>query len=726
MQLSPGSRLGPYEILAPLGAGGMGEVYRAKDPRLEREVAIKVLPQSFAADPDRLRRFEQEARSAGSLNHPNITAVYDVGTAEDGSPYVVSELLEGETLRAALAAGSLPPRKAGALALQIAQGLSAAHSRGIVHRDLKPENLFVTSDGRAKILDFGLARRLPAQSEGSSVPTRSGSTEPGTILGSVGYMAPEQLRGFPADERADLFAFGVVFYEMLAGQRAFAGNSDADVLTAILREDPSPLAKFPSIPVEMERIVAHCLEKKPEDRFQTARDLAYQIETALSSSGAVTRSSDRTGLPSIAVLPFADMSPSRDQEYFCDGIAEEILNALAQIQGLRVASRTASFQYKGMGGEIAAIGERLGVQTLLEGSVRKSGDKLRITAQLIHVADGFHLWSRRFDRELSDVFSIQEEIATSIAEALRVVLSERDRRALARAPTDRVEAYDYYLRGRQFFYRSTRRNLDLARQMFEKAIELDPSFALAWAGLADSLTFNYLWYGHSPNDLRSCVEAARRAIALAPDLAEARTALAQAAVLERQYEEAEAQFEAALKLNPSLFEAYYFYGRACLSQGKYQKAVALFERASDLRPEDYQTPVFAGMSYRALGMEEARLACVKHAYEAARRHLELEPDDVRALYLGAAGLIALGRKAEGIAWLEQALSLQPDEHGVLYNCACGFAVAGETERALECLERAVQGGWGSRDWILHDPDFNAMHEHPRFRAVLDLLDSTPS
>ena len=415
------------------------------------------------------------------------------------------------------------------------------------------------------------------------------------------------------------------------------------------------------------------------------------------------------------------MSPARDQEYFCDGIAEEILNALAQIRGLRVASRTASFQFKGTGGEVGSIGERLGVQTLLEGSVRKSGDTLRITAQLIHVADGFHLWSRRFDRELSDVFQIQEEIATSIAGALRVVLSEKDRRALARVPTDRIEAYDYYLRGRQFFYWSTQRNLTLARQMFERAIEIDPSFALAWAGLADSVTFNYLWYGQSPEDLRTCVEAGRRAVLLAPDLAEARTAHAQGAVLERRYEDAEAEFEAAIRLNPALFEAYYFYGRACFSQGKYEKAVALFERASAIRPEDYQTPFFASMTHRALGQEAQRLICSTHAHEAARRHLELNPDDVRALYLGAGALIAIGRKAEGLSWLERALSLAPDEHGVLYNCACAFAVAGEKARAIDCLEKAVRGGWGHRDWILHDTDLDSLRDDPRFSQVLELL-----
>jgi serine/threonine protein kinase/Tfp pilus assembly protein PilF len=719
VSLASGSRLGPYEIVAPIGAGGMGEVYRARDPRLDRDVAIKVLPPSFAADPERLRRFEQEARAAGALNHPHITAVYDIGSAADGSPYVVQELLEGETLRALLAGGSLSSRRAAGLGTQIALGLAAAHAKGVVHRDLKPETLFVTSDARLKILDFGLARRLRPENAGPDDPTSSGDTRPGTVLGTVGYMSPEQLRGLPVDARADLFAFGAVFYEMLSGQRAFTGPSDADVLTSILREDPPALSETAGIPASLAKIVDHCLEKRPEDRFQTARDLSFHLETAM-AQGAGKKPAAEPGR-SIAVLPFADMSPARDQDYFCEGIAEEILNALAQIHGLKVASRTASFQFKGSGGEIRSIGERLGVETLLEGSLRKSGDKLRITAQLIQVDDGFHLWSRRFDREVSDVFAIQEEIATSIAAALRVVLTEKDRRALARAPTERVDAYDYYLRGRQFFYWSTQRNLALARQMFEKAIELDPSFALAWAGLADSVTFTYLWYGQSPDVLRTCVEAAARAVALAPDLAEARTAHAQAAVLERRYADAEAEFEAAIRLNPSLYEAYYFYGRACFSQGKYDRAVDLFESAARIRPEDYQTPLFAAMAHRALGREPQRLACARHSADAARRHLELNPDDVRALYIGAGALIAIGRKEEGVAWLERALSLQPEEHGVLYNCGCAFAIAGETDRAFDCLGKAIRGGCGSRDWILHDTDLDSIRSDPRFEKLVSLI-----
>ncbi|MDQ2978086.1 MAG: serine/threonine-protein kinase, partial [Acidobacteriota bacterium] len=494
MPIEIGTRLGPYEILSPIGAGGMGEVYRARDTRLEREVAVKVLAHSLSKDLDALARFEREAKSVAALSHPGILGLFDVGRDKDIS-YAVTELLDGETLRERLAGGRLPVRTALDYARQISDALAAAHGRGIVHRDLKPENVIVTGEGRTKILDFGIARRL-FEAGSPDEPTLAGPTRPGTLFGTPSYMAPEQLRGRPADARSDIFAAGVLLLEMLSGKHPFRRDSEAETMAAILNEDPTELAD-PARPLApaLVRLIARCLEKSPEKRFQSARDLALDLEALAAEPGGITPAPRTSLLPSIAVLPLRDMSPSTDQDYFCEGLAEELLNALTAIRGLRVASRTSSFQFKGSSTDIREIGERLRVSTVLEGSLRKSGERLRITVQLINVEDGYHLWSGRFDREREDIFAIQEEIATNVAAALRVVLSEREKSVLGRAPTEAFEAYEFYLRGRQFFFRMGRNNTAFAREMFSRAIALDPGYAAAHAGLSYCSYLLHQWFG---------------------------------------------------------------------------------------------------------------------------------------------------------------------------------------------------------------------------------------
>ncbi|MGA7991281.1 MAG: protein kinase, partial [Thermoanaerobaculia bacterium] len=455
MALSRGSRLGPYEILAPLGAGGMGEVWRAHDGRLGREVAIKILPEALGSDAGARARFAREARAVAALSHPNVLAIFDVGE-DSGIAYAVTELLEGENLRAHLAGGPLAPRRAADWALQIAEGLAAAHEKGIIHRDLKPENVFVTRDGRVKLLDFGLARREEAASDDAKTLTRSLTTDPGTILGTAAYMAPEQARGIPADHRSDLFSFGAVLWEMLAGRRAFSGTSAAEVLASVLRDQPPPLAEAGGLAGALGEVAKHCLEKDPALRFQSARDVVFALHAAESavSRPVVTPPPSRPpdGGPSVAVLPFRNLSPEKDSEYLSDGLSEEIIHALMKVETLHVAARTSSFAFKDKSEDVRAIGERLGVRSVLEGSVRQAGGRLRVTAQLIDVTSGYQLWSERFDRTLDDVFAVQDEIARAIANTLRVRLFGGDSTPRAAAPRDPV-AYDLYLRGRFFFNR---------------------------------------------------------------------------------------------------------------------------------------------------------------------------------------------------------------------------------------------------------------------------------
>jgi non-specific serine/threonine protein kinase len=712
MSLAAGSRLGPYEIVAPVGAGGMGEVYRARDARLGREVAVKVLPAALADEPERLRRFATEARAAAAVSHPNVLAVYDVETGD--TPYLVFELLEGETLRASLSDGPLPPGRAVEIAAQVARGLAAAHDRGIVHRDLKPDNVFLTRDGQVKILDFGLARVLepPSGPELTAAPTLD-RTAAGTILGTSGYMSPEQVRGLPAEPRSDLFALGILLYEMLTGQRAFARPSLAESSAAILRDDP-PAPGRP-LPPGLDRVVRRCLAKTPGERFPSARELVFTLEAM--GRGSDVSAGPAPVAPSVAVLPFADLSPARDQEYFCDGLAEELIAALGRLGGVRVASRTSSFQFRGSGTDVRAIGERLGVGAVLEGSVRRAGERLRVDVRLVGAADGYPLWSERFDRRMEDVFAIQEEIAESVARALRVVLSDRDRDALQSRRSSSPEAYELYLQARRLV--GGLRDLPLALPLLDRALELDPGFALAHAGMAEVSHWLYAWFGSRPEDLQRAEESSRRALEIAPELAETHVARAATLALTRRFDDAAAEFEAAIERNPQLWEAYWLYGRMRFAQGHSTEAERLWKKAMEVRPEDYQVPLLISMIYATTGRRGEMEAAQLKGIELARRQLERDPGDLRAMYLCAGGLVQRGRTEEGLRLLARVLSLARGDPSVLYNAACVYAQAGEREKAITTLQECVRVGWYNRDWMAHDADLESIRDDPRVRAMIE-------
>jgi serine/threonine protein kinase/tetratricopeptide (TPR) repeat protein len=730
MTLVNGTKLGPYEILSKLGAGGMGEVYRARDSRLERDVAIKVLPDRLAQDHDALARFRRESKAVAALSHPNIRAIYDIGT-DGGRTFAVMELLEGETLAGRLQSSVVEWQKAVQIALAIADGLAAAHGKGIIHRDIKPQNIFLTADGAVKILDFGLARlEIKDSKEGEGLTaTLTLETRPGAIMGTIQYMSPEQVRGQPADARSDIFAFGCVLYEMLTGHRAFSRKTSAETIAAILNDDPPALAESGIIvPGELHRVATHCLEKDAAQRFQSARDLAFALRGVgrgvYADEPAKQKTPDKGRTEaSVAVLPFADMSPQHDQEYFCDGMAEELINALSKVEGLHVASRTSASAFKGKSQDIRQIGEQLNVRAVLEGSVRKAGDRLRINAQLISVADGYHLWSETFDRQMEDVFAVQDEIAQSITRALRVVLSEKEKRAIAKVPTDNVQAYEYYLRGRQFFHQFRREGLERARKLFMRAYELDPRYATAYAGVADCCSLLYLWWGAAEAHLKEADEASRKALELDPDLAEAHVARGTAVSLNKRYDEAREEFETAIRQNPELFEAYYFYARACFVQGKLDRAAELYEQASRVNPEDYQAPILLGTVYDGLGRKPDAEAASRRGLHAAEKHLELFPEDGRALYLGAIALVGLGERKRGLEWAERALAADPEEPSVLYNVACTYALLGKTDKALDCLDEAITFGLLQKEWFENDSDLDSLRSHPRFQALLERLDA---
>ena len=519
MPLAAGTRLGPYQIVAPLGAGGMGEVYRARDSRLDRDVAVKVLPQHLANDPHALTRFEREAKAVAALSHPNILAVYDVGT-DQGISFVVTELLEGETLRSRLGRAAVGWGKAAEIGAAVADGLAAAHSKGIIHRDLKPENIFLTSDGRVKILDFGLARRRPDAADQDQTVDAATATEAGTIMGTVGYMSPEQVRGEPVDAPGDLFSLGCVLYEMAAGERAFARPTAPETLAAILNADPPPLAASgKQIPPEMDRLIARCLEKNAGERQQSARDLAFALREITASGArpvALPALPDRRKhrawaiglaaagvaialglafylllvghgktIDTLAVLPFANAGNDPNTEYLSDGITDSITNNLARLPGLRVTARSMAFGYKGKPVNPQQIGRDLKVRAVLTGSVAQRGDVLIIRAELMNVADASQLWGEQYQKKLADILAIEAEISKEISQKLRLKLTGEDRSRIAKRATQNTEAYQLYLKGRYYWNKLTDEGLKKAVEHFQQAIDKDPSYARAYSGLAD-------------------------------------------------------------------------------------------------------------------------------------------------------------------------------------------------------------------------------------------------
>ncbi len=590
--VTTGTRLGPYEILTPLGAGGMGEVWRARDHRLHRDVAVKVLPEVMANTQSALARFEREARAVAALSHPNILAIHDFGN-DGGVVYAVMELLEGSTLRGRLAEG-LTLGRALEWAHQIVQGLAAAHERGIVHRDLKPENIFITRDGVVKILDFGLARQEEGELSKRADESTAARTMPGTVLGTVGYLSPEQARGVTADHRSDIFSFGVVFYEMLAGKPAFARTTYADSIVAILREEPKSLvACGRSVPPEIEDILAHCLEKNRDERFRSSGDLAFALRLAMRGTAAASvelpsrptprpDSAGRTGETSIAVLPFRNIGPTVETEYFTDGMTEEIINSISNIPTLHVAARTSSFAFKGRQDDIRKVGRELGVAMVMEGSVRQVGSRLRVSAQLINVENGFQVWSDRWDRDLADVFAVQDEIAQAIASTFKLRLVQPEGTS-GSGKTDSVEAYDHYLKGR---YLLSMRHATEAIVEFQSAVDRDADFVDAHTSLADGWAIRGYYGGISSWEAWARAGAAvAEAERIAPDFAGVPLSRA---ILEHYYGWNTARQEAycrlAIERNPKSAEGWNWLGLCLGFLGRTREALDVTARGIELEP----------------------------------------------------------------------------------------------------------------------------------------------
>jgi len=709
-----------YAFDREVGRGGMATVYRAQDKKHDRPVAIKVLHPYLAVSLGPLgpERFLREIQIAAQLQHPHIVPLYDSGQAGD-LLYYVMPYVEGESLRQRLEREHrLPIDDALHLGRSVATALDYAHRHGVVHRDIKPENVML-HEGEAVVTDFGIAKAVTAAA--ASTLTQTGAT-----VGTPAYMSPEQAGGAAElDGRSDVYSLGCVVYEMLAGNAPFTGPTAQAIIAQCFTEPPPPLrGTRKDLPDWVEPVVMKALAKDAADRYATASQFAQALKAPGSSTppGLTTTTSTVANTKSIAVLPFVNMSADPENEYFTDGIAEEIINALTKIQALRVASRTSSFAFKGKNQDIRKVGEQLNVTTVLEGSVRKAGTKLRVTAQLVNVGDGYHLWSERYDRELQDVFAIQDEIAGNIVRALRVVLSDAEKRAIEKAaPTANVEAYDYYLRGRQFFHQFRRTGMQFARRMFERAIEVDPGYAIAYAGVADCCSFLYMYWDGSKANIEGADTASRKALELDPELAQAHASRGFAVSLSKQYDEARREFETAIRLNPKLYEAHYFYARACFQEGKLEEAVRHYQDASRVRPEDYQALILMAAPLNALGRKDEVAATMRSGLAVAQKHLELNPDDARALYLGAGAMAQLGDREHALDWNRRAYAIDSEDPGVLYNVACTYANLGMVDDAIGCLEKSVWNGFGHREWFENDSDLDPLRGDERFQALMKRL-----
>jgi serine/threonine protein kinase/Tfp pilus assembly protein PilF len=762
MAPAAGTKLGRYEIRSQLGEGGMGEVYLAQDTRLDRKVALKILPPKLAEDKDRMSRFVREAKFASALNHPNIITIHEIGEI-DGLHFIATEYIEGETLKTQLKRESLSLKSILEIALQVASALDAAHRAGIVHRDIKPDNIMVRYDGIVKVLDFGLVK-LTAMD--SSEVDREGETKMqvktsvGVIMGTVAYMSPEQARGQETDARTDIWSFGCVLYEMLTHQQPFQGETMTDVLANIIHREPdSILAHRRDTPAELERIIARTVRKDKVERYQSAKELfndLQQLQTRLLVEAEIIRSGEGERmaqiqaspfLNSIAVLPFANLSAEKDNEYFSEGLTEEIIMNLSKLQMLKVIARGSIMRYVKEGKTHKQTAGDLGVQYLLEGSVRRQGRDLRITAQLIDALRDVYVWAETYRGTMADIFDIQEKVAAEIVQALQLRLSPDERQNLKKRFTENTGAYQLYLQGRFFWNKRSEAGLKTAIRYFEQAIEKDPHYALAWAGIADS--YSLLGeFGNIPRkELYPKAEAAvNKALEIDNRLAEVHTSLASLLMLSKwDWANSEKEFKLALELNPNYATAHHWYSQWFLSMGRLEESLRMISRAAELDPVSQAILKDKGMAlYYNRQYDEA--------IEMAGRTLELDPN-----YAAAHRLLSLAYQGRGVfdeaivenqKWgaltrnkvettvalaqlyavsgqIEEAKKLievlEQDKlviDQVYRGLALVYAALGENDTAFKCLERSYARHEEAILSLKVDPKVDPLRKDPRFIALL--------
>jgi eukaryotic-like serine/threonine-protein kinase len=795
MPLAEGTKLGRYKILSPLGAGGMAEVYLARDQQLGRSVALKLLSEKLAIDDSHLHRFQQEARAASSLNHPNILTIYEIGDV-GATHFIATELVEGDTLRRRLRKSRLNLRDALEISIQVCAALTAAHSVGIVHRDIKPENIMVRNDGLVKVVDFGLAKlaERPAESTNSDPEASTVfriDTEPGAVMGTTRYMSPEQVRGLSVDMRTDIWSLGVTIYEMITGVLPFDGPTIGDVIVSILEREPVPIDRYVrEASPELSRIVSKTLTKDVKERYQRAQDLMndlrrlvrYQeagVELAIDpahtslgsqpnattavapgifhSSGRIMSSSGAISLPrkrrtrkvdSIAVLPLTNVSGDPETEYLADGITETIINTLSRLPKLRVMARSTVFRYKGKEVDPQQVGFDLGIRAVLMGRVLQRADDLVIKTELIDVADGSHLWGEQYNRKLSDILAVQEEIATEISEKLRFKLTTVEKKKLTRRYTENIEAYNLYLKGRYYWNKRNGPDLIKGLDYFRQAIDIDPNYALAYAGLADSYTVLAAWNIVPSNDaFPKSKAAASKALEIDKSLSEVHASLGFVrGVYDWDWSRAEKEFKRAIDLNPTYATTYEWYALCLSYMGRHKEAIATAKRAQQLDP---LTLIISSV----VGVVLHYAHQYKQAVDEYRKILEMDPNFLPARTFCGAAYTQLGMHKEAIA--EQRACIAAAGKTPLVMATLGYALAragdtegaeqtlrelrelgqqryvspfflaqihgslGQVEETLDCLEKACEERFHRMASIKVDSMLDPVREHPRFQRLLE-------
>jgi serine/threonine protein kinase/Flp pilus assembly protein TadD len=709
----------------------MGVVYEAEDTRLGRKVALKFLPENLAQDDALLQRFQREARAASALNHPGICTIHAI-EHHDSQHFIVMELLEGETLAERMSRAPMDVSTVLSIAIEIADALESAHSKGIVHRDLKPANIFISPRGQVKILDFGLAKietpgGNPAESAVTAVRMDEITTA-GTTLGTISYMSPEQARGQLTDSRTDLFSLGTVVYRMATGALPFRGETSAVIFDRILNHDARRLTDLnASLPPELDRILSKALEKDRNLRYQSATEMKtdfMRLRRDLDSgSRQAAESSDSRSGPrkqserSIAVLYFENLSGVKDDEYLRDGVTEDIITELSKIKGLRTFSRTAILNYRDKSVTTTQVGQQLGAAYVLTGSIRRAGNRLRINAQLVDAETDFPIWSERYDREMEDVFELQDEIAHKIAEALRITLSPQEQKAIATRPTENLLAYDFYLRGKSYARRRTRQDLEFALQMYERAVQADPDFALAHAGLANVCVLYYFDYDAEPKWIERAAIASELASSHGAGLPEVLTAEAWIRYREGKHAEAAELVRRAVEKKPDCEGAYYLLGRALFSSGAHRALEEIAERAVEAAGDDYNVYVPILNALGAMGKTDKLNSFRQRMTQALEDQTIKVPEDARARSLLAVVYAEVGRADDAIREMQFATTLRPSDPTLAYNCACTYCFLDRKPEAIEALQRAWKLGYRDADWVRKDPDLEILHGDPEFEKL---------